>query len=76
MAPGRILDAVVGGDESIEFKRQSSTVAQAWRQGSVKTRYEELAGKNHFTVIEALADPQSAMVGRLAELAALVNASA
>jgi arylformamidase len=73
---GRSLDAVVGGDESSEFKRQSSTVAQAWRQGSAKTRYEELTGKNHFTVIEALADPQSAMVARLAELAALVNASA
>jgi len=72
---GHILDAVVGGDESSEFKRQSSTVTQTWGQGSAKTRYEEIAGKNHFTVIEALADPQSAMVARLAELAALVNAA-
>jgi arylformamidase len=72
---GRVLDAVVGGDESSEFKRQSRTVADAWR-GSAQTRYEEIAGKNHFTVIEALADPKSAMVARLVELAARVSPSA
>lgn len=69
IAPGRILDAVVGAFETSEFKRQSQTVAQVWRQGRAETRYEEIAGMNHFTVIGALADPASAMVGRLAELA-------
>ncbi len=69
VAPGRILDAVVGALETSEFKRQSRTVAQVWRQGQAETRYEEIAGMNHFTVIGALADPASAMVGRLAELA-------
>ena len=34
-----------------------------------QTRYEEIAGTNHFTVIDALADPQSAMTARVAELA-------
>ena len=39
-----------------------------------KTRYEEIAGTNHFTVIDPLTDPQSAMVARIAELAAQVKA--
>ncbi len=69
IAPSRVLDAVVGAFETSEFKRQSRTVAQVWRQGLAETRYEEIAGMNHFTVIGALADPASAMVGRLAELA-------
>jgi arylformamidase len=68
LAPGRVLDAVVGDAESDEFKRQSRTVTQAWRQGNAQTRYEELPG-NHFTVLAPLADPASAMVARIAELA-------
>jgi len=32
-----------------------------------QTRYQELPG-NHFTVIDSLADPSSAMVTRIAEL--------
>lgn len=66
---GRVFDAVVGGLESGEFKRQSKLLADSWRQEGVQTRYEEIAGTNHFTVIDALADPQSAMVARVAALA-------
>jgi arylformamidase len=69
---GRVFDAVVGGLESEEFKRQSRIIAQAW-QGTAQTRYEEIAGTNHFTVIDALADHQSAMVARVAELAQRVD---
>ncbi len=65
---GRIFDAVVGGLESSEFKRQSRAIVEAW-QGRARTRYEEIAGANHFTVIDPLADPGSAMVARVAELA-------
>ncbi len=65
---GRTFDAVVGSLESSEFKRQSRAIVGAW-QGSAQTRYEEIAGTNHFTVIDALADPDSAMVARVAELA-------
>ncbi len=32
------------------------------------TRYEAVAGANHFTVIEPLADPESEMVRRLVEM--------
>jgi arylformamidase len=44
-------------------------VAEAWGKAGAQTRFEAIAGKNHFTVIDAMPDPQSAMVGRLAELA-------
>jgi arylformamidase len=69
---GRTLDATVGDLESSEFKRQSRTMADAWRQAKAETRYAESPG-NHFTVIEALADPASPMVARIAELAARVS---
>ncbi len=66
---GRIFDAVVGGAESSEFLRQSRTIADTWRKDGAETRYEAIAGMNHFTVLDACADPQSAMVARLAGLA-------
>jgi arylformamidase len=65
---GRAFDAVVGGLESSEFKRQSQLIVKAW-QNMAETRYEEVPGTNHFTVIDPLADPQSAMTRRVAELA-------
>jgi arylformamidase len=69
IAPDRVFDAVVGGLESSEFKRQSKIIADAWRRAGIPTRYEEIAGANHFTVIDALADPNSAMLDRLTALA-------
>src|SRR6266576_445611 len=66
---GRPFDAVVGALESSEFLRQSRVVADSWGKAGAQTRYETIAGTNHFTVIDALADPQSEMVGRLTELA-------
>jgi arylformamidase len=66
---GRVFDAVVGGAESSEFLRQSRIVADSWGKAGAQTRYEAIPGMNHFTVIDALADPQSTMVGRLTELA-------
>jgi arylformamidase len=73
---GRKLDAVVGALESSEFLRQSKTIADAWRARGIETRYEEIAGTNHFTVIDALADPGSAMTRRVVKMATLVNALA
>ena len=48
---------------------KAELIAETWRQSGAQTRYEEIAGTNHFTVIDALADPQSAMTARVAELA-------
>ena len=70
LKPGRSFDAVVGGLESGEFKRQSRLIADAW-QDAAKTRYQEVPGTNHFTVLDALSDPQSEMTARVAELAKL-----
>ena len=69
VAAGRIFDAVAGGLESNEFKRQSRAIAQAWQQAGAQARYEEIAGTNHFTVIDPLSDPQSAMAAHVADLA-------
>jgi arylformamidase len=68
MPPDRALDAAVGDLESSEFKRQSRAMADAWGKAKAETRYAEMPG-NHFTVIDALADPNNAMVARIAELA-------
>jgi arylformamidase len=65
---GRTLDAVVGGIESSEFLRQSKTIAEVW-QGTAQTRYEEIAGANHFTVLDPLTDANSAMTRRVVDLA-------
>jgi arylformamidase len=72
---GRSLDAVVGALESSEFLRQSKAIVEAWRQGMALTRYEEIAGTNHFTVVDPLSDPNSAMTARVAALAQSVNAA-
>ena len=65
---GKTLDAVVGGDESSEFLRQSAEIVRVWGEAGVETRYEEIEGANHFTVIAPLADPASAMCERIARL--------
>jgi arylformamidase len=66
---GRRFDAVVGALESAEFLRQSRMIAETWGKAAVATRYEAVPQMNHFTVLDALADPDSAMVGRLVALA-------
>ena len=69
-APSRgSLDAVVGEQESAEYFRQSRTIVERWGQAGVAARFGTLPGANHFTAIAPLADPQSAMVARLVELA-------
>jgi arylformamidase len=69
-----VLDAVVGALESSEFLRQSQTIVEAWRQGESETRYEAIAGANHFTVLDPLTDPSSPMVARLLALTQRANA--
>ena len=71
---GRSLDAVVGAIESSEFLRQSKTIAEAWRQGMALTRYEAVPDANHFTVLDPLSDPNSAMTARVVELSRQVQA--
>jgi arylformamidase len=63
------LDAVVGGDESAEYFRQSRMIVDAWGRAGIETRFAEVPGANHFTAIAPLADPGSPMTQRLLELA-------
>jgi arylformamidase len=63
------LDAVVGENESSEYFRQSKNVVDAWGAAGLATRFGTVAAANHFTAIAPLADPDSAMVARLRELA-------
>jgi arylformamidase len=63
------LDAVVGGNESAEYFRQSRTIVEQWGRAGVKTRFDTVADANHFTAIAPLADPHSPMVVRLKQLA-------
>jgi arylformamidase len=71
---GRTLDAVVGSLESSEFLRQSKIIAEGWRARGVASRYEEIVGMNHFTIVDALSDADSAMTRRVAQLAQMVSA--
>lgn len=66
---GKSLDAVLGAAESGEYHRQSRAIVDTWGGAGVRTRYDEIEGANHFTVLAPLADPDSAMVARIAELA-------
>jgi arylformamidase len=63
------LDAVVGGNESAEYFRQSRTIVERWDAAGVATRFGTVASANHFTAIAPLADPNAPMVLRLKELA-------
>lgn len=63
------LYATVGADESAEFLRQNHLIRDVWGPTAVPV-CEVVPGKNHFTVMEGLADPR----GRLHDLALrLVN---
>jgi arylformamidase len=66
---GRVFDAVVGGNESAEYFRQSQSMVEQWGSAGVSTRFGVVGDANHFTAIAPLADPDSAMVQRLKELA-------
>lgn len=57
-APSGDLVTVVGGDESEEFLRQATLIAQAWGPGQVVAS-EIVAGRNHMDVLHELADPRS-----------------
>lgn len=50
------LIAWVGAAERPEFIRQNALLASAWSGCFIETEQVEIAGQNHFTVIEGLAD--------------------
>ena len=70
LSGSRVLDAWVGGAESSEYLRQSRTVAEEWKKRGAETAYREVAGANHFTVLDPLSDPESQISQRLRALLA------
>lgn len=66
---GTRFDSLVGARESSEFLRQARTIADAWGEAGVATRYDAIAGADHFTVCDGLTDATGPLVQRLVELA-------
>ena len=61
--PGGKLHAYVGGDEGVEYTRQSRSIAEAW--GGT---WESLPAKHHFSIVEELLNPTSTMVNKAMSL--------
>ncbi|MEO8312160.1 MAG: alpha/beta hydrolase [Caldimonas sp.] len=57
-APRGRLVAVVGADESEEFRRQSAAIAAGWGSGAVPV-CEEVPARHHMNVLHELAEPSS-----------------
>ncbi len=58
---------------SSEFLRQAHVIVDTWKNAA-KMRHEEIPGKNHFTVVDALTDANSAMTKRVVDMARQVAA--
>jgi arylformamidase len=65
---GRRFEAWVGGEESAEYHRQSASLAACWLGSGVHAKTVVESGANHFTVIQPLTDPASAMTNALADM--------
>lgn len=51
------LLCAVGGAETAEFHRQQAALVDAWRAGGLEVATVDVPGRNHFTVLDAFADP-------------------
>jgi arylformamidase len=69
----RWLTAAVGGAESGEFIRQSVDMAGHWSAAGIPAEAVIVPAANHFTILEDLTHPNSAMVHRIAHLARLAT---
>ena len=63
------LDAVVGGNESAKYFRQSRVIVDGWSAAGLATWFGTVPDANHFTAIAPLADAGSPMTLRLKHLA-------
>ena len=62
------FEAWYGATEASEYGRQSRLLAERWTAGGARTRTEAIAGANHFTAPNPLADPESGMTKALLAL--------
>jgi arylformamidase len=63
MKPTSVGESIVafGGDEYDEFDRQASDIAEAWGKHGMTTSTLNLPGRDHFTALSALAEPDHAL---------------
>ncbi len=66
---GRTLVAAVGGAESREFVRQSLDLVARWSPAGVKAECVVVPGANHFSIVDEIMRPDSAMLERCVGLA-------
>jgi arylformamidase len=59
------LTVAVGGVETAEFRRQSREFATSWGRHLNYCAYEEIAGADHFTVLDAIFSETSPWLDRL-----------
>ncbi|HEX3480222.1 MAG TPA: alpha/beta hydrolase [Kofleriaceae bacterium] len=67
--PGRTLVAAVGEHETPEFHRQSHAIVERWGRAGVATESLCAAGVHHFTIVDELTRPGSALFDRVVALA-------
>lgn len=67
--PGRTLIAAVGEHETPEFHRQSRAIVERWARAGVAAEYASIAGVHHFTIVDELTRPGSALFERVVALA-------
>lgn len=66
---GMVYAAAVGAEESVAFRQQSRMLADRWAEAGVATEYSEVPDCHHFSIVDALTAPESAMTARIADLA-------
>ncbi len=64
--PGASLTCWAGGAELPEFVRQNDLLANIWTGFGIETRAVHAPGRNHFTVLEDLTDPESELTKLIA----------
>jgi arylformamidase len=67
--PGRTLVTAVGAEETAEFHRQSRAIVERWGDAGVATEFLSVARVHHFSIVDELTRPDSALFRRIAALA-------
>jgi arylformamidase len=63
------LLGIVGGDETQGFKQWTADLVAAWAARGAPAKLCQVAGRNHFTILDALAAPNRDLTDRIFELA-------
>ena len=66
---GRSLLAAVGELESREFHRQSRAIVGSWATAGLATEFLSVPDADHFTILDALVEPDGALFKRVVALA-------